>query len=339
MAIEEERLSRKKHDPGFPSLAIKHCLESEGITAKDLDYVAFYEKPLLKFERILYQHIDTWPVSWHSFCTGLPGWLKEKLHVKRLLRKEIGYTGKVFFPEHHLSHASSAFLVSPFKEAAIMTMDGVGEWTTTTLGLGKGNEVQLLKEIRFPHSLVLLYSEMTAYLGLKVNDHEYKVIGLSAYGDPEPYYDAVRKMIRVKEDGSYELDLSYFAFTYSDRMPSPKMIKELGPARRKGDNMGKRYEDIAAALQKVLEEVLFESLNGLHKVTRQENLVMSGWVALNSLANGKILKKTGFEEMYMQPACSDAGNSMGAAFYVYNTLLENKRSYVLRDPFLRSEEH
>ncbi len=327
-AAEEERFTRVKHDTSFPINAINYCLKEEGIKGKDLDYVGFYEKPLLKFERLLSQHLEMFPKSFWSFYKALPSWINEKLRVPSTIRKKLGYTGDIIFIEHHLAHAASSFLVSPFKKAAILTTDGIGEWATTALGHGDGNEITIEKEIHFPHSLGLLYSAVTAHLGFRVNDHEYKVMGLAPYGKPA-YYEKFKKIIRVNEDGSYRLDMGYFVYHYKLTMPSGKFIKEFGPIRKRSEKVEQRHKDIAASLQKITEEVLFRLANHLYETAKTDNLCMAGGVALNSVANGKILRNTKFKNVYIQAAAGDAGTSMGVAFYIYNTILGKKRSYVM----------
>ena len=332
-AAEEERFTRKKHDISFPINAINYCLESQNITADQLDHVAFYEKPFLKFERILFSHLEMFPMSFPAFFQSMPDWINTKLRVTRTIKKKLKYKGDVLFVEHHMSHAAGTYLVSPFNEAAILTIDGVGEWTTTALGYAKGNDITLTKKIDFPHSIGLLYSTTTAYLGFKVNNDEYKVMGLAPYGKPT-YYEKFKKIVDIKEDGSYRLDMSYFKYHYTTRMPGRKFIEEFGPSREKESDVDQRHKDIAASLQKITEEAVMKMLNHLYKETKMKNLVISGGVALNSVSNGKILSNTPFKNVYIQPAASDAGTSLGAAFYVYNTLLGNKRKYVLRDAYL-----
>jgi len=331
-AAEEERFTRVKHDTSFPINAIKYCLKEAGIASKDLDYVGFYEKPLLKFERLLSQHIEMFPRSFWSFYKALPSWINEKLRVPSIIRKKLEYKGDILFVEHHMAHAASSYLVSPFKKAAILTVDGVGEWATTTLGYATGNEITIEKEIHFPHSLGLLYSAVTAHLGFKVNDHEYKVMGLAPYGKPG-YYDKFKKIIKVNDDGSYKLDMSYFVYHYKLTMPSKKFIKDFGPVRKREEKIEQRHQDIAASLQKITEEVLFKLANHLYESTKIDNLCMAGGVALNSVANGKILKNTPFKKIYIQAAASDAGTSLGVAFYIYNTILGKKRNYIMDNAY------
>jgi len=329
-AAEEERFTRKKHDTSFPKNAIRYCLERENISINDIDHVGFYEKPFLKFERLLYQHLECFPKSYKTFLSSTATWINEKLRITRKIRK-LGYKKNILFIPHHLSHAASSYLVSGFKEAAILTVDGVGEWTTTAYGYGKGNEINLLKEIKFPHSLGLLYSTITAYLGFTVNNAEYKVMGLSPYGDmnkeTNEYYKRLRKVIDIKEDGSYRMDMSYFVYHYADKMPSNKLCWLLdGPIRKKESEITQRHKDISAALQLIYEEVLLKMLNHVYKETKSKNIILSGGCGLNSVANGKILSNTPFEKIGIQPASGDGGTSIGVVSYIYNTLLGNKRT-------------
>ncbi len=325
-AAEEERFTREKHDISFPINAINYCLKEAGITSKELDCIAFYEKPILKFERLLSQHIEMFPRSYWSFYKAIPSWLIEKLRIPSLIKKKLNYKGPILFINHHMAHAASSYLVSPFKEAAIFTIDGVGEWATTTYGYAKDNNITLLKEIIFPHSLGLLYSTVTAHLGFSVNNSEYKIMGLSAYGKPS-YYDKFKNIIDIKEDGSYSLDMSYFVYHYKTSMPSKKFIKEFGPIRKPDEELTQHHKDIACSLQSITEEILFKSLNHLYNETKSKNLCIGGGVALNSVANGKIKKNTGFKNIFIQSAAGDSGGSLGASFYVYNTILGNKRVY------------
>ena len=319
-AAEEERFTRKKHDTSFPINAINYCLGEAGITPDKISYVGFYEKPMLKFERLLNQHFAAFPRSFPVFMRSMPSWLTEKLKIPSIVRKKLKYEGEVLFVQHHMSHAASAFLASPFRKAAILTVDGVGEWATTTMGIGEGNNIKLLKEIHFPHSIGLLYSTVTAYLGFKVNNDEYKVMGLAAYGEPS-YYDKFKKILEIKEDGSYKLDMSYFVYHYKEKMPSKKFIEEFGPARTPESKMEKRFQDIAASVQKITEEAVIKMLKHLHDTTGCENVCLAGGVALNSVANGKILRSSSFKNVYIQPAASDAGSAVGVALYIYNSIL------------------
>jgi len=331
-AAEEERFTRKKHDQSFPVNAIKFCMEKAQITSDKISYVAFYEKPILKFERLLMQHIAMFTFSYWSFYKEMPNWIVEKLRIPTTIKKKLKqgkhkFKGEILFVEHHMAHAASSYLVSPFKESAILTIDGVGEWTTTAYGFAKENDITLSKKIDFPHSLGLLYSAVTAYLGFKVNNDEYKVMGLAPYGKPV-YLEQMRKLIDIKEDGSYALDMSYFTYHYKLKSISRKFIDEFGPMRKPESQLEQRHKDIAASVQKLTEEVIFQMLNHLHKETKCNNVCLAGGVALNSVANGKITKHTPFKNIFIQPAASDAGTALGAALYVWHTILGNKREYV-----------
>ncbi len=341
-AAEEERFTRKKHDNSLPVNAVNWCLNSQNISIKDVKYVAFYEKPFLKFERLLSQHLDSFPFSLKTFLSSTPAWLNEKLRVPKIIKKKLKFKGDIFFIEHHLAHAASAFLVSPFEKAAILTVDGVGEWTTTAYGYGDGNKIDLMKEIKFPTSLGLLYSAITAYLGFSVNNSEYKVMGLAPYGNMSRktnlYYNKLKKVMDVKDDGSYRFDMSYFVYHYKDRMPSNKLCSLLGgPIRKPESELTQRHKDIAAAVQLVLEDVMNKMLNHLHKVTKCDNVVLAGGVALNSVYNGKILRNTPFKNIWIHPNATDGGASIGAASYVYNSILGHKRNYEMKNAYLGPE--
>jgi carbamoyltransferase len=331
-AAEEERFTRKKHDISFPINAITYCLQSQNITIKDIGHIGFYEKPFLKFERVLFQHLEMFPFSFKTFLSSTPSWINEKIRVAKTIKKRLKYKGDIFFVNHHLAHAASSFLISPFKRAAILTVDGVGEWTTTAYGVGDGNTIHLMKEIRFPHSIGLLYSAITAYLGFTVNNSEYKVMGLSAYGTMDrkknPYYEKLRRVVDIKEDGSYMFDMSYFVYHYKDRMPSKKLCNLLdGPVRKPETEVTHRHENIAAALQMVTEDIMTKMLCHVHKTTKCDSVVVSGGVGLNSVYNGKILRSTPFKNIWIQPASGDDGTGIGAAQYVYNVILNHKRNY------------
>ncbi len=341
-AAAEERFSRKKHDSSFPNKAIKYCLDSQKINIDDIDYISFYEKPLLKFERVLYQFLETFPWGFKMFVTTLPLWLKEKIRIPKIIKKKLKYKKDIFFIEHHLAHADSSFLASPFEKSAILVVDGVGEWATTSFGVGEGNNIKLIKELNFPHSLGLLYSTITAYLGFSVNNSEYKVMGLSAYGEMDKnkneYYKKIKNVIDIKEDGSFRLDMNYFIYHYSDRMPSSKLCELLGgPIRIKESEITQRHKDIATALQLVTEEVMTKILHYIYKKTKCKNIVLAGGVALNSLFNGKIIKNTPFKNIWIQPDSGDGGTSIGTALYVYNTILGNKRNYEFKNVYLGPE--
>jgi len=327
-AAQEERFTRKKHDYRFPENAIEYCLAEAGITHSDLDIVAFYDKPLLKFERLLETYLAYAPVGFRLFLMGLPLWLKQKLYMPRELDAGLQgrYTGRYVFLEHHESHAASAFFPSPFQEAAILTLDGVGEWTTGSIALGRGNEIKLIKELRFPHSLGLLYSAFTYFTGFKVNSGEYKLMGLAPYGEPI-YRDLIlEKLLDLKDDGSFRMDMSYFAYTYKDVMTSKKMDALFGgPPRRAESEITQREMDIAASIQSVTEEVMLRIARYAHQLTGCRNLTMAGGVALNCVGNGKILRDGPFENVWIQPAAGDAGGALGAATFVWHQLLGNER--------------
>ncbi len=325
-AAQEERFTRKKHDYNFPVNAINYCLKEAGITPSELAYTAFYDKPFLKFERILETYLAYAPVGINSFIKAIPLWIKQKLWMKELIKEKLGYEGKVLFPEHHESHAASAFYPSPFKEAAILTMDGVGEWTTSSYGIGKGNKIELWADIKFPHSLGLLYSAMTYYTGFKVNSGEYKVMGLAPYGNPV-YKDIILKeLIDVKEDGSFRMNMDYFNYAAGLTMTNEKFHKLFGgPPRVPETKLTQKEMDIARSVQDVTEEIVLKMGKHLKKETGMENLALAGGVALNCVANGKLLKENIFKNMWIQPAAGDAGGAVGAALSVWYMYLNNPR--------------
>jgi carbamoyltransferase len=351
-AAEEERFSRKKHDYDFPQTAIDFCLESGGIQGRDLDYVAFFEKPFRKFDRILMTALQTYPKSYKVFRESMITWMIDKLWVGAKISSQLGIPkDRVLFCEHHLSHAASAFLCSPFEESAILTVDGVGEWVTGTWGVGKGNQIDLRKQMMFPHSLGLLYSAFTAFLGFEVNEGEYKVMGMAPYGKPR-YVDKVWKLIRQDGDGSFSLDMDYFCFhrstdkTFNGRFTQlfgeprpPKMLfftEESGFPTYFGDppsnfnelcKMNQHYADIAASIQRVTEEVLLGMARAIKKETGMKRLCIAGGVGLNSVANSRILRETGFEELFVQPSAGDGGGALGAALWADNMLLGNPRRF------------
>ena len=339
-AAQEERFTRVKHDNNFPYKSIEYCLNSLGIAINEVDYISFYEKPIIKFVRILEQHVIHFPKSIKIFFDTIPAWLLQKLQIKEILKKELHYHGKIVFLPHHLSHAAASYYTSPFNnDADILTLDGVGEWATTTCGYIKNNEIKLEKQINFPHSLGLFYSALTAYLGFAVNNDEYKVMGLSAYGkNPKEYYSQIKSLIKLNSDGSYQLDTRFFSFEYREKMFNKKLCHLLGGAARIPDSeMNSRYENIAAATQLVFEETLFHLLNKLHQKHPSENLLLSGGSALNSLANGKILKNTPFKNLYITPDPGDGGASLGAALYTYHSLLKNPKHQTLPSAYLGPE--
>ncbi len=337
-AVQEERFTRKKHDFSFPINAIKYCLKESGLTIDDISYIGFYEKPLLKFERILTTYIATFPRSFPSFIKAIPLWLHEKLWIPQIIKKELNYKGEILYIDHHLAHAASSFLVSPFEEAAILTMDGVGEWETATYGIGTGERIELFKHISFPHSLGLLYSAFTYYLGFKVNSAEYKVMGLAPYGKPV-YYDLIMdKLIKVKTDGSFKINMKYFAYDYGLTMTNRNFDKLFGmPPRKPETELEEFHENVAASLQKVTEEIVLRMTRHLYSKTKMKNLCLAGGVALNCVANGRIIKETPFKDIFVQPASGDAGAAVGVATYIYNSILGYKRSSVMDHAFLGPE--
>ena len=328
-AAQEERFTRKKHDAGFPRHAVGHCLHQAGIKASDLDYVSFYDKPLLKFDRLMETYLSYAPVGFSSFMKFLPTWLGDKLHIPRIITRELGCKPKrpYVFPEHHESHAASAFYPSPFEEAAVVTMDGVGEWATTSIGVGEGNKLQLTHEIRFPHSLGLLYSAFTYYCGFKVNSGEYKLMGLAPYGEPKYVDKILDHLIDLRDDGSYRMDMRYFQYAQGLRMTNDRFAKLFGrPARGPETQLDQFYMDVAASVQKATEEVMLRTVRFAKEVTGKKNLCLAGGVALNCVGNGKILRESPFDRVWVQPAAGDAGGALGAAYVVWHHLLGNARS-------------
>jgi carbamoyltransferase len=314
----EERFTRKKHDNGFPFKTIDYCLKEFGKSINELDAVVFYEKPIIKFERTIHQHLQNFPKSLSSALDSIPQWFNQKLRIEKILREELNYHGKIYYSSHHLSHAASAYYLSGFKKAAILTIDGVGEWATTTMGIGKNKDIQIDQEISFPHSLGLLYSTITTYLGFSANDAEYKVMGLAAYGNPDKYMEKFDKLVTQFPNGSYQLNQEYFSFDWSNKkMFSKKLVKLFGHQPRKPESRAYKYhKDIAASLQRKLEEIVVNMLNQAYKKYKTPNLCLAGGVALNSVLNGKILSQTPFKNLYIPPDPSDAGAAMGAALYI-----------------------
>lgn len=337
-AAQEERFTRLKHDNSFPYKSIGYCLDSLGIAINEVDYISFYEKPVLKFVRILEQHVAHFPKSIKIFFDTIPEWLLKKLRLREILKNELHYHGQIIFLPHHLSHAAASYFTSPFQEAAILTLDGVGEMATTTMGFAKNFDIKLGKQINFPHSLGLFYSAVTSYLGFTVNNDEYKVMGLSAYGNPKKYYPQIKKLLKTNRDGSFQLDTSYFSFEYREVMFNKKLCQLLGgPARITDSKMTSRYQDIAAATQLVFEETIFSLVNHLYRLHPTPNLILSGGSALNSLANGKILSQTSFKNLYITPDPGDGGASLGAALYTYHHLLKKTPPKPLPSPYLGPE--
>ena len=327
-AAQEERFTRKKHDPAFPAKAIEYCLAEAGIGPGDLDYVAFYEKPYLKFERLLETYLAFAPSGFGSFRQAIPMWLREKLHLRRVIRKGLGREckGPLVFPEHHETHAASAFFPSPFDEAAVLTVDGVGEWATSTIAVGEGNKVRILQEQRFPHSLGLLYSAFTYYCGFRVNSGEYKLMGLAPYGQPI-YADKIRDhLLDIRKDGSFRMDLQYFNYCQGLTMTSQKFHQLFGqPPRRAETELNQFYMDVAASVQLVTEELMLAMAAHAREVTGKDKLCLAGGVALNCVANGRILREGLFEDIWIQPAAGDAGGALGAAQLVWYHYLDNER--------------
>jgi carbamoyltransferase len=320
-AAQEERFTRTKHDPGFPLHAIRYCLDQAGIRAGDLDHVVFYEKPFIKFERLLETYLAFAPSGFPSFRLAIPLWLKEKLFQKRLLRQslaeidpDIDWEARLLFTDHHQSHAASAFFASPFEAAAVLTLDGVGEWTTTSSGMGRGNKLEITREIQFPHSIGLLYSAFTYYTGFKVNSGEYKVMGLAPYGEPKYVEKIFDSLVDLKDDGSYRLDLGYFNYCTGLTMTNGRFHDLFGGEPRKPEQLlDQRHMDLAASIQKATEEIVLRLSRNLAKETGAANLCLAGGVALNCVANGKILRERNFERIWIQPAAGDAGGAVGAA--------------------------
>jgi carbamoyltransferase len=325
-AAQEERFSRKKHDPGFPARAARACLDAAGIPVERVDAVGFYDKPILKFDRLLETHLARAPLGMPAFLMAMPQWLKGKVRVREAVRKALGYSGPVLFSEHHLSHAASAFYPSPFNEAAILTVDGVGEWATTTIGAGRGSEIQLLSEQRFPHSLGLLYSAFTSYTGFKVNSGEYKLMGLAPYGEPRYVETILRELVDLKPDGSFRIDGRYFDYAGGLRMTSRRFHRLFGgPPRAPESAISEREMDLARSIQAVTEEVLLRLARTAHEMTGLENLCLAGGVALNCVANGRILREGPFRDIWIQPAAGDAGGALGVAQALWHRYLGRPR--------------
>jgi carbamoyltransferase len=326
-AAQEERFTRIKHDSSFPVNAIEFCLQYSNLTISDVDYVTFYDKPFITFERILETYLAFAPMGIKSFIKALPLWIKKKLWMKEYIKRELGYEGKVIFPEHHESHAASAFFPSPFQDAAFITMDGVGEWTTASYGVGKDNNIEILSEIQFPHSLGLLYSAFTYYTGFRVNSGEYKVMGLAPYGKPK-YKDLIlEKLIDLKEDGSFKMNMDYFNYCAGLTMTNGKFDELFGgPPRKPESKLEQRHMDVARSVQEVTEEAVLRIGRYIHKETGLKKLCLAGGVALNCVANGKLLREGMYDDIWIQPAAGDAGAALGAALFVWHQYLENGRN-------------
>jgi carbamoyltransferase len=336
-AAQEERFTRKKHDFSFPLNAIDYCLETGKIKSESLDFIAFYDKPFVKFERILETYLAFAPHGIQSFVMAIPLWIKQKLWMKEFIKKQLGYEGGIIFPEHHESHAASAFFASPFAQAAFLTIDGVGEWTTTSYGIGRNNQINILSEIHFPHSLGLLYSAFTYYTGFKVNSGEYKVMGLAPYGRPV-YRDLIlSELIDLKEDGSFKLNMKYFNYCAGLTMTNRKFDKLFGgPPRKPESDVTQRDMDLACSIQDVTEEAMLRMACHIHRETKQNNLCLAGGVALNCVGNGKILREGPFDNIWIQPAAGDAGGALGAALFVWYQYLDNQRTIEGQKDFMKA---
>jgi carbamoyltransferase len=328
-AAQEERFSRRKHDYRFPQQAIQYCLQEAGIGAKELDLVGFYDKPLLKFDRLLETYVSYAPRGFRSFLQALPLWVKQKLHLPREIRRGLDgqYSRKIVFTEHHESHAASAFFPSPFEDAAIVTIDGVGEWATASIGHGRGNKIHLTHEMHFPHSLGLLYSAFTYYCGFRVNSGEYKLMGLAPYGTPRFADLILDNLLDLKEDGSFQLDMSYFNYCQGLTMTGRRFHDLFGgPPRKSEGDLTEREMDIAASIQQVTEEVMLRTVRTAHRQGHSENLCLAGGVALNCVGNGRILRESPFENIWIQPAAGDAGGALGVALFAWHQLLDKPRT-------------
>jgi carbamoyltransferase len=326
-AAQEERFTRKKHDASFPQQAVAYCLGEGGIDVKDIDYVAFYEKPFLKFDRILHSYLAYAPAGLPSFLMAIPLWIRERIWMKELIRRELGCDCKIFFPEHHESHAASAFFPSPFSEAAFLTIDGVGEWTTTSFGVGHDNRIEMLAELHFPHSLGLLYSAFTYFTGFKVNSGEYKLMGLAPYGEPK-YVDLIlRELIDLKDDGSFRLNMKYFNYGVGLTMTNAAFSRLFNrPPRQAESKLSQSDMDLARSIQDVTDEIMLRMARHIRKETGHRNLCLAGGVALNCVANGTILREQVFDRIWIQPAASDAGGALGAALFAWHQILDQKRN-------------
>ena len=332
-AAQEERFTRQKHDEAFPAKASEYCLREAGIRIEDLDFVVFYEKPIRKFDRLLETYLALAPAGFPSFLRAIPVWLKDKLFLPKRMREKLpGFSKAFVYPSHHESHAASAFFPSPFQEAAILTMDGVGEWATASIGVGAGNRIELLKELHFPHSLGLLYSAFTYFCGFKVNSGEYKLMGLAPYGEPV-YVDLIRKhLVKIFEDGSIWMDQSYYNYAGGLTMTSKKFDALFGgPPRRRESPISKREMDLAASVQVVTEEIMLKMARHAHQLTGMKHLCLAGGVALNCVGNGRLLREGLFEDIWVQPASGDAGGALGAALFAWYQLLEKPRTAKAED--------
>lgn len=335
-AAQEERFTRIKQDHSFPTNAIKYCLKEAGISGAELDYVSFYDKPFLKFERILETYLAFAPIGIKSFLKAMPLWIKKKIWIKELIKDELNYSGKIIFPEHHESHAASAFFPSPFSEAAFITMDGVGEWSTSSFGVGKDNQVELLADIHFPHSIGLLYSAFTYYTGFKVNSGEYKVMGLAPYGEAKYKSLIYEHLIDVKDDGSFKMNMDYFNYSAGLTMTNSKFHQLFGgPPRKSESKLTQKEMDLARSVQEVTEEVMLKMATHVRKETGMKYLCLAGGVALNCVANGKLLRSGLFEDIWIQPAAGDAGGAVGCALFTWFQYLNNQRKADNKSDFMQ----
>jgi len=325
-AAQEERFTRIKHDKSFPINAIKYCLSQESIQIGDIDYISYYEKPLLKFNRLIKTYLTYAPMGFFSFEKAMKTWLGGKLYIKQILQNELNYNGKIIFPEHHESHAASAFFASPFDKAAFLTMDGVGEWSTASYGIGQKNKIKLMADIRFPHSLGLLYSAFTYYTGFRVNSGEYKIMGLAPYGEPRYKNLIYENLIDVKSDGSFKMNMEYFDYCIGNAMTNEKFHKLFGGTPRNPESkLTQKEMDLARSVQEVTEEVVLKISRHIKKITKMKNLCLAGGVALNCVANGKLLREEIFDDIWIQPAAGDAGGALGCALFTWYQYLRNQR--------------
>lgn len=334
---QEERFNRQKNTSVFPLKAINYCLQEGKISVSDIDYIAFYEKPFLKFSRVIFSHIRSFPFSFPNFLRTMPHWLEDRLIMPLVVKRELGYDGKVIFIKHHFSHAASSFLVSPFEEAVILTADGIGEWASMTAGMGKGNQITISRELQFPDSLGLLYTAITTYLGFESLEGEGKVMGLAGYA-PADYVDILKKTLFLKPDGSFSLDQRFYGFfNEGRRMYSSRLVKLLGKERKKGAPLEERHKAIASSLQQLVEEIIIRMARSLYEEARIPNICLAGGVFLNCVANAKLLEETPFKNIFVQPAAGDAGGALGAAMAAHCSMLNQKRVYVMENGYLGPE--
>ncbi|MBD3264379.1 MAG: hypothetical protein GF375_04670 [Candidatus Omnitrophica bacterium] len=332
-AAEEERFNRIKKYPGFPLQAVNYCIRESGISFDDIDFVGFYEKPYLKFYRVILSHLRSYPFSLPNFLATIPEWLKERLDLPLTLESKINYRDKVFFIKHHLSHAASSFFPSGFEEATILTADAIGEWSSLTCGFGKDKNIEIEKEITWPDSLGLVYTAITTYLGFMAHTGEAKVMGLAGYGKPV-YLDKLKKIIKINPDTSFKVDESYFGFNKGRRMFSGKFVKTFGKPRKKGDELKQKDFDMAASLQKLTEDIIINIASGLHEKRKDRNLCLGGGLFLNCVMNHRLLRETPFENIFIQPASGDSGGALGVASYINHSVLGNTRTYIMDNAFL-----